>query len=266
MNIDTQLNNLIKGKRVAIIGPGDYVNKELGEEHGKYIDESFDVVIRLNSMLYIENKEMEKYYGSKYNIIFSSFWNLPKDLTEKTHTCRYLNEDTYKNIKEKTILFECYNRNLFNNIYKKYKKTIDDADIYYGNCSREYYIKTLHFMNSIIPIRSTPTTGTLAIIMTLLMEPKKLYVSGVTTYLDKKHMAYYDTYTTKTNIEIQDSTVNRTDGTKVKVSDFFDGKTYNMKHPVTKDHAFLEEQKILNIAFAMEKNISYKQSLNRWWE
>ncbi len=28
----------------------------------------------------------------------------------------------------------------------------------------------------------------------------------------------------------------------------------------------LEEQKILNIAFAMEKNISFKQSLNRWWE
>ena len=28
----------------------------------------------------------------------------------------------------------------------------------------------------------------------------------------------------------------------------------------------LEEQKILNIAYAMEKNISFKQSLNRWWE
>ena len=28
----------------------------------------------------------------------------------------------------------------------------------------------------------------------------------------------------------------------------------------------LDEQKILNIAFAMEKNISFKQSLNRWWE
>ena len=28
----------------------------------------------------------------------------------------------------------------------------------------------------------------------------------------------------------------------------------------------LEEQKILNIALAMEKNISFKQSLNRWWE
>ena len=28
----------------------------------------------------------------------------------------------------------------------------------------------------------------------------------------------------------------------------------------------LEEQKILNIAYAMEKSISYNQSLNRWWE
>ena len=28
----------------------------------------------------------------------------------------------------------------------------------------------------------------------------------------------------------------------------------------------LDEQKILNIAFAMEKNIAFKQSLNRWWE
>ena len=28
----------------------------------------------------------------------------------------------------------------------------------------------------------------------------------------------------------------------------------------------LDEQKILNIAFAMEKSIDFKQSLNRWWE
>ena len=28
----------------------------------------------------------------------------------------------------------------------------------------------------------------------------------------------------------------------------------------------LEEQKILNIAFSMEKDISFKQSLKRWWE
>ena len=28
----------------------------------------------------------------------------------------------------------------------------------------------------------------------------------------------------------------------------------------------LDEQKILNIAFAMEKSIAFKQSFNRWWE
>jgi hypothetical protein len=245
MHIDTQLKNLIKGKRVAIIGPADYVNKELGEEHGKYLDESFDIVIRLNSMIHIENKEMEKYYGSKYNILFSSFWHLPPELNSEEHECRYLNEKSYKNIDKKTILFECYNRNLFQNIYNKYKKTIDSANIFYGNSSREFYIETINYMNSIENINATPTTGSLAIIMVLLMNPKKLYVSGITTYLDKTHFAYYDDYLTKNNKEIQDLAIERRDGNNVKVSEFFDGKTYNMNHSVTKDHPFLAEQKIL---------------------
>ena len=28
----------------------------------------------------------------------------------------------------------------------------------------------------------------------------------------------------------------------------------------------LDEQKLLNIAFAAEKKINFKQNLNRWWE
>jgi len=28
----------------------------------------------------------------------------------------------------------------------------------------------------------------------------------------------------------------------------------------------LDEQKLLNIAYAVEKKISFKQSLSRWWE
>ena len=28
----------------------------------------------------------------------------------------------------------------------------------------------------------------------------------------------------------------------------------------------LDEQKLLNIAYAVEKKINFKQSLNRWWE
>lgn len=245
MHIDTRLKNLIKGKRVAIIGPADYVNKELGEEHGKYLDESFDIVIRLNNLIHIENKEMEKYYGSKYNIIFSSFWNLPSDLKSEDNPDRFLNKKTYENINEKTILFECYNRNMFQNIYNKYKKTIDTANIFYGNSSRDFYIETINYMNSIENVKSTPTTGMLAIIMILLMEPKKIYVSGITSYLDKKHNAYFDYYLNIEPTKLLETYVGRTDGTKVKTSEFFDGKTYNMNHNVTKDHPFLAEQKIL---------------------
>ena len=55
MNIENKLKSLIEGKKIAIIGPSDYVNKELDDDHGKYID-SHDVVIRLNNMIYMEDK------------------------------------------------------------------------------------------------------------------------------------------------------------------------------------------------------------------
>ena len=42
MNIEEQLKRIIKDKRVAIVGPADYVNKELDSTHGEYIDNSFD--------------------------------------------------------------------------------------------------------------------------------------------------------------------------------------------------------------------------------
>ena len=70
-----EINLRLKTQKIAIIGPADYVNKELPDTHGKYIDENFDIVIRLNSMLNIENKELEKYYGKKFDILMSSFWN-----------------------------------------------------------------------------------------------------------------------------------------------------------------------------------------------
>ena len=42
----------------------------------------------------------------------------------------------------------------------------------------------------------------------------------------------------------------------------------NQEHPLGLQliSKALDEQKILNIAFAMEKNIAFKQFLNRWWE
>ena len=75
MNIEEKLRGMIEGKKVVLIGPSDYINKELDDKHGEYID-SYDVVIRLNNMIYMEDEELErKYYGTKYDIIASAFWH-----------------------------------------------------------------------------------------------------------------------------------------------------------------------------------------------
>lgn len=247
MNIEEQLKRIIKDKRVAIVGPADYVNKELDSTHGEYIDNSFDVIIRVNGLIYIKDKELEKYYGSKYNILFSSFWNLPEDIEEisknKKHNDRYLDLESYQNIKEKTILFECYARNLFNKIYNVYRDTIESKNIYYGNSSVNFYRETLEFMNKISPINSTPTTGTLTIIMVLLMKPKKLYVTGITSYLDLKHNAYFDCYLTQNN---NVNVVEKLRGNKtINKNEYFNGKTYNFNHPIVNNHPFKSEQNIL---------------------
>ena len=42
INSEIFLKEKIQDKKIAIIGPADYVNKELPDTHGKYIDENFD--------------------------------------------------------------------------------------------------------------------------------------------------------------------------------------------------------------------------------
>ena len=50
--MDSYLQKLLNNKRVAIVGPAEYVCKELDDTHGNYID-SFDIVIRLNDMFFV---------------------------------------------------------------------------------------------------------------------------------------------------------------------------------------------------------------------
>lgn len=192
------LTNLITNKRVAIIGPADYVNKELGDKHGEYID-SFDIVIRLNSMIkYPEEHKLDltKYYGSKFNILASSFWHHNDDpkLIKKNYN-RFANYNNYKDIKNNIILFENINRNLFNDIYIKFKSSFDmHNNFYYCNIPNNVYNSIIKVLNNITKFVKTPTTGLLAIISILLMKPQELYVSGLTMYIDTKYNGYYDYY------------------------------------------------------------------------
>jgi len=193
------LINLITNKRVAIVGPADYINKELTKEHGEYID-NFDIVIRLNSMIkYPEehNLDLSKYYGKKFNILASSFWYHNDDpiLVKKNYN-RFVNYNNYKDINENIILFENINRNLFNHIYQNFKSSFDKHNnFYYCNIPNFVYNnEIIKYLNNITTFKKTPTTGLLAIISILLMKPSELYVSGVSMYKDKKYNAYYDYY------------------------------------------------------------------------
>tara|TARA_B100001093_G_scaffold400316_1_gene387848 strand:- start:119 stop:889 length:771 start_codon:yes stop_codon:yes gene_type:complete len=235
MNIEEKLKDLIKGKKVALVGPSDYINKELDESHGDYINKH-DIVIRLNNMIYMEDKELEeKFYGTKYDIIASAFWhhnNMGEDVDQWKHK-RFLDPTSYENLKENTILFECFARNLYVEVYHKFKPIIDKKNITYGNSSPEFYWKTLNLLKQISPtLTKSPTTGMMMLGMILLMEPRKLYVTGLSCYLDKKHNAYYDNYFLGNYIE--------------KKKDYFDGKTFEYNKGKAVHHPYEDEQKILS--------------------
>ena len=63
-NNENCFESMIRGKRVALLGPADYVRAELDASHGRYID-GFDTVIRLNGMLQMESPKLREKYGSK---------------------------------------------------------------------------------------------------------------------------------------------------------------------------------------------------------
>ena len=64
---------MIEGKRIVLVGPAEYVMKELGNDHGKYID-SFDIVIKMNGMIKLPHKELEKFYGKRLDVLMSTCW------------------------------------------------------------------------------------------------------------------------------------------------------------------------------------------------
>ena len=239
MSIDNQLDKLIAGKRVAIIGPAEYVCKELDDTHGAYIDQ-YDVIIRLNEFFYCP-EELQKFYGSKYHIISSSFWHRInqdyKDPNLAWKVARYCDEDSYKQLNEKTILLECYARNEFNEIYTRFKNTIDSKNLYYGNISSQKYTQVVNLLRNIHPITKTPTTGFATIGLILSLKPQKLYITGITAYQENPYKVHFDGYG---KVPDEDESAWPTNG--------FNGKTFNDKDGKENDkthHNFMGEAYIM---------------------
>lgn len=196
MIIDNILENMIYDKRVAIVGPSEHLCYEIEDTHGSYID-SFDIVIRLNDFFKLP-KEYEKFYGTKYNIISSSFWHRANEDFDDRETfwksTNYCSEEGYINLKEKTLLLEPYARNEFMDIYNKYKSTINSKNLFYGRISPEKFFQVWNLLRKYYPIDKTPSTGLLTIGLILSCNPKELYVCGITSYQSMKYMAHFKGY------------------------------------------------------------------------
>lgn len=190
----------IKNKRVAIIGPADYVNKELDETHGDFIN-SFDTVIRLNSMIKFPREELEKYYGKKFDILFSSFWpfNDAKEFIKgELNKSRNLYLDSYKDISNNLLIYDYHDRQFHKEyILNKYKNFFNRKK----NFTFISSIYKIHYLKKLFNLKKTPTTGLACILTCLLNKPKELYISGITFYQDKIYKGYYNKYFLMTNQE-----------------------------------------------------------------
>tara|TARA_B000000565_G_C23731359_1_gene357352 strand:+ start:105 stop:947 length:843 start_codon:yes stop_codon:yes gene_type:complete len=205
-----EVENMIKNKKVIIVGPAEYVMKENGDNFGKFID-SHDIVIKLNNMIG-QPKKLDKYYGSRCDILISSFW--PAKLDGLKFTNKYELEENYK-LHKNTIIIANYHGDKFlkeiigkfKNISEKSNKFLvfDDKTISKSRKLLDSYEK--------LPNKKTYGTGTYAIANILNMKPKTLYVTGITVYLDKKYNGYYPFYNNK---KIQK-----------KITNYFDGKNFN---------------------------------------
>lgn len=190
--------NKIRDKRVAILGPADYVNKELGDEHGQYID-SFDTVIRINSMIKLPSKELEKYYGTKFDILYSSFWLTGDKFLE--NKSRFLYLDSYKDISNQLLLFDFSRKQNHKAILEKYKDFFEENKNFIFIKSNKNNMNL--FLKKKFSLKKSPTTGLACILTCLLYEPKELYISGISFYQDKKHNGYYDNYYLNSKEELE---------------------------------------------------------------
>ena len=146
---NSKLNNLIKGKKVIIVGPSPHLkNKKMGN----FID-SFDCIIRINE-IGISNNLFDD-YGSRTNISFLTLTEESLKIYKKMK--ENLNYDSLKMI--------VHPRDEYNlNPFKEVSKSRNVKDIY-DDLSLEvdlYHIIDPKFTDRCKSFKCFPTTGGLA--------------------------------------------------------------------------------------------------------
>jgi hypothetical protein len=169
-----KFKNKIENKRVCIVGPAEYINKEF-ENHGKTID-SYDVIVRVNNFINMD-ESLYQNYGKRTDILVTSLFAHPYA------TC--FHEETYS--KEKIIrpLVIFYHYGRLRKFYFSYFLKNENITIC-GQPKKNF--------NELKKLTKHPTAGIIAIFEIAKCNPKELLITGFTFGKDEKYSSYVDKY------------------------------------------------------------------------
>jgi hypothetical protein len=170
------LEKLVKNKRVAIVGPSPHLQ---GQGLGQKID-SYDVVCRLNEILYTTN--MKDDYGSKSDICF---WNLGCNFLQYFQSTIEHSREQLKDVKlivcpRHSLHVTPYHLKNFSperNIFKNYESLNIDNELFHIGDEKNQKFESA--------VGCHPTVGTLAIMTLLEYDLEELYICGMSFYQTK---------------------------------------------------------------------------------
>ena len=164
--IDRGYNNFLKGKRVAIVGPAEYVsNSNQGE-----LIESYDLVARINTG-WNPPVKLKQHTGTRTDIRYHSGAEFPN-----SGGMWEMEKMVNVGVKYVCINYPKY-LDYFHNDIKKFEKLNENYNVpFHCWTDLELYLTFHHYLGTRM------NTGLAAIVDLMLHDVKELYVSGFTFY------------------------------------------------------------------------------------
>lgn len=180
---DLNYNNLLKNKKVIIVGPSPSLE---GRGIGEWID-SFDVVVRLNKGFPVEHQHKSD-LGSKIDIHYHSL-STDELIGGKVH---------FKEMKESGVFLTCSYPKEIQPFYMDFVRFYNENlkwNIPFHEMNLLYYYEVAKMLGT------RPNTGTLSILDLLCYDVKELHITGFTWFRDGWRKTYKDHQKVLGNVE-----------------------------------------------------------------
>jgi len=177
ISIDPSFLNLVKGKRVAIIGPSPHL---VGKNIGEYIDD-YDLVCRVNSIVPVESIRCD--YGKRTDILIHGFG------TPTIHeTYDLINKDIEHFEKLKFVVCPVIKSEHSETDYLKWNEdrkspVVDNFNLINRFNLPFYWIGVRDYKTLYSRVGQEPNCGMLGVMLLLESQVKELFVTGFSFYL-----------------------------------------------------------------------------------